>query len=87
MKEAGVDISRQYSKLLSEISHVQFDLVFTVCGNAEEQCPVFPGTTQVIHRGFDDPPKLAEETSSRRKKLECYLRVCLEIRDFIKNLK
>lgn len=86
MKQAGVDISTHYSKLLSELSHIQFDLVITVCGNAGERCPVFPGATRVVHHSFDDPPKLAEEQSGKREKLDCYLRVCLEIRDYVKML-
>jgi arsenate reductase len=59
MKEAGVDISRQESSLISELDQIRFDCVFTVCGDAHESCPLFPQPTPVIHVGFDDPPRLA----------------------------
>ena len=86
MKTAGVDISKHHSKLLSELAHIQFDLVITVCGHADAHCPLFPGATKVIHHGFDDPPLLAAKIHDENEKRACYLRVCLEIRDFIKNL-
>ena len=86
MKQEGVDIRNQFSKLTSELSHIQFNLVITVCDHADEHCPLFPGNTKVIHHGFDDPPQLAEKLTSENEKLACYLRVCLEIKDFIKNL-
>ena len=44
MKEAGVDISTHFSKLLTELPEKSFDLVITVCGNAHESCPVFSGS-------------------------------------------
>ena len=86
MKQAGVDIAHHQSKLLSELSHIQFDLVITVCGHADEHCPLFPGSTKVIYHGFDDPPQLAEKLTTEKEKLACYQRVCLEIQDFIKTL-
>ena len=43
MAEAGVDIAKQYSKTMVEIGPVEFDYVVTVCGQADENCPVFPG--------------------------------------------
>ena len=60
MAEAGVDISSQRSINVSEYADVEFDYVITVCGHADEHCPVFIGNAVVIHKGFDDPPKLAE---------------------------
>ena len=59
MAEAGVDISKHQSKTLDELSDVDFDYVITVCVNAHETCPVFPGNATVMHQGFDDPPRLA----------------------------
>ena len=55
MREIGVDISRQRSKSVDEFAGHEFDYVITVCDNASEQCPVFPGRTERIHWSFDDP--------------------------------
>ena len=56
MEEAGVDISRQKSKLLDELQHKTFDYVITVCGGAKESCPTFTGHVKNrIHIGFEDP--------------------------------
>jgi len=86
MKENGVDISDHYSKTLEELSHVSFDLVITVCGHADETCPVFSGNTKKIHSGFDDPPKIAANAKNEEEVLLPYKRVCLEIKDFIENI-
>ena len=61
MAEAGVPIDNQYSKTVAELPTLDFDYVVSVCGHANESCPVFPGKTRVIHVGFDDPPKLAKD--------------------------
>src|SRR5512137_2074150 len=58
MAEAGVDISGQRSKHVDELTGITFACVVTVCGHANEHCPVFPALPQVVHVGFDDPPKL-----------------------------
>lgn len=86
MKEAGVDISHHHSKLLSDLSDIEFDYVVTVCGHANENCPVFPGKTQVINAGFDDPPKLAQGARTEAERLAPYRRVRGEIREFIETL-
>jgi arsenate reductase len=86
MSEVGVDISSQRSKHLDELSDIEFDYVVTVCGRANETCPVFPGQTKVIHVGFDDPPALAAKCDNDAEKLDCYRRVRDEIRDFIETL-
>ena len=86
MKEAGVDISGHYSKLLSELSGITFDYVVTVCGHANENCPIFPGKTRKVHVGFDDPPKLAQESKTDEEALNHYRRVRDEIKDFINTL-
>ena len=82
MKEAGVDISGQSSKLVSTLAHVPFDLVVTVCGHADENCPTFLAKSRVVHVGFDDPPKLAKSAADEEQALNCYRRVRDEIRDF-----
>jgi arsenate reductase (thioredoxin) len=86
MKEAGVDISGHRSKLVTELTDVQFDYVVTVCGHANETCPFFPGKTKVMHVGFDDPPKLAEDAKTEEEALGHYRRVRDEIRAFVESL-
>jgi len=86
MAEAGVDISGQRSKHVNELRHVDFDYVVTVCGHANENCPVFLGKTKVIHVGFDDPPALAKGLSDEAVVLDIYRRVRDEIRDFVVSL-
>ncbi|WP_442506185.1 arsenate reductase ArsC [Novipirellula sp. SH528] len=83
MKEAGVDISGQSSKLASTLSDVPLDLVITVCGHADENCPAFLTKAKLVHVGFDDPPKLAKEAASEQDALDQYRRVRDEIRDFV----
>ena len=86
MAEAGVDISRQYSKTLAEIGPVEFDYVVTVCGHANENCPIFPGKAKVVHVGFEDPPKLTKDMPDGEEKLAVYRRVRDEIRAFVGKL-
>lgn len=87
MAEAGVDISGHHSKHVAELKHVPFDFVVTVCDQANESCPIFPGRTQVVHVGFDDPPQLAREAASEEEALGHYRRVRDEIREFIEHLE
>ena len=86
MAEAGVDISNHHSKLLQELSDIEFDYVITVCGHAHESCPLFTGNTTVFHVGFDDPPRLAAACKSEAEKLDCYRRVRDEIKKFVETL-
>ena len=86
MAEAGVDISDHQSKHLNDLKDVDFDVVVTVCGHANERCPIFPGKTRVVHVGFDDPPKLAEAAATEEEALECYRRVRDEIKIFVEML-
>lgn len=83
MNEAGVDISSQSSKLASSLADVTIDLVVTVCGHADENCPAFLTKAKLVHVGFDDPPKLDKEAASEAEALDQYRRVRDEIRDFI----
>ena len=86
MREAGVEISGQRSKGLEELAGLRFDLVVTLCGDAAERCPVFPGRTRVVHAGFDDPPRLAAGARSEEEALPHYRRVRDEIRDYVAGL-
>jgi len=55
MSEIGIDISAHRSKSVDEFIDQQFDYIITVCDNARESCPVFPGDARRIHWSFDDP--------------------------------
>lgn len=83
MAEAGVDISKHRSKNVDELKDIKFDFVVTVCGHANENCPLFPGKTKVIHAGFDDPPKLAKSARTEQEALAIYRCVRDQIRDFV----
>lgn len=88
MAEDGIDITSQESKTLQSLldAGVTFDLVYTVCGHADDNCPIFPGKTKVIHKGFDDPPKLAKDAKSEEEALNHYRRVRDEIRAWIETI-
>ena len=86
MAEEGVDISRHRSKTVAEWPDLEFDFVITVCSDADRNCPVFPGGAIKIHRGFDDPPRLAKNARTEEEALGHYRRVRDEIRDFIQTL-
>ena len=86
MAEEGIDISTQKSKAVADLPTDEFDYVVTLCGNAQETCPVFCGKAKVIHRGFDDPPRLAAGAKDEQEALEHYRRVRDEIRTFVMSL-
>ena len=86
MAEAGVDISGHRSKHLDELRDVLFDYVVTVCDHAHESCPMFPGKTKIVHVGFDDPPRLAQQAGSQEEALNCYRRVRDQIKAFVEQL-
>jgi arsenate reductase (thioredoxin) len=86
MSEAGVDISRQRSKHVSELANIPFDYVITVCDQVHESCPVFSGQTTFIHRGFDDPPRLVEHAETEDERLGLFRRVRDEIRAWVATL-
>ena len=65
MHEIGIDISGHHSKSVDEFSGQQFDYVITVCDNANEQCPVFPGNTKRIHWSFEDPAAIEGDKETR----------------------
>jgi arsenate reductase len=83
MAEAGLDISGQKSKDVDALGSTEFDYVITLCDNARESCPYFPAKTRLIHRGFDDPPKLAEKSKNEEEAMTHYHRVRDEIRAFV----
>ncbi len=64
MKEIGIDISKQRSKNVSEFLGQGFHYIITVCDNANESCPVFPGNSIRLHWPFPDPPHEKEITGA-----------------------
>ena len=76
MAEIGIDISGHRSKCLDEFLDQSFDYVITVCDNANQTCPVFPGNAVRIHWSFDDP---AEATGTESEKTAIFARVRDEI--------
>ena len=72
MEEMGIDISKQQSKTLNRYLQERFDYVITVCDDANEACPFFPGAKSRLHWSFEDPSK-AEGTEEER--LEVFRRV------------
>jgi arsenate reductase len=82
MREVGIDISGHRSKSVDEFAGQSFDYVLTVCDNAKESCPVFPGRTAIIHKNFEDPAALQGSEVQRfalfrrvRDEMRSYLRV------------
>ena len=86
MAEIDIDISGHHSKTVDELECHALDLVITVCGHADETCPAFPGGTKVVHRGFDDPPKLAAGAATEEEALGHYRRIRDEIREYVDRL-
>lgn len=86
MREAGVDIGSHSSKSLQSLDQVAFDLVVTVCDAASESCPRFANAAAVVHRSFDDPPRLAAGARDEAEAMPHYRRVRDEIRAFIQTI-
>ncbi len=83
MNEVGIDMSMQYSKVLSQLEDIGIDVVISVCSHADQTCPVFPGNSKRIFKGFEDPPKLAEKLVKKQEILDCYRKVRDQIKDYI----
>jgi arsenate reductase len=81
MREIGIDISHHRSKSIDELIGREFDYVITVCDNANERCPVFPGSAARIHRSFEDPPPATSGDEASR--LAIFRRVRDEIRNWL----
>jgi arsenate reductase len=81
MRELGIDISTRSSKSLDQFRDESFDLVVTVCDNAQGACPAFPGAGETLHWPFDDP---ADATGTEEEQLVEFRRVRDEIREKIK---
>ena len=86
MAEVAVDITGHESTHVDDLQHIAFDWVVTVCDHAAEQCPIFPGQALVVHRAFDDPPRLARDAKNEQETLRFYRRVRDEIRAYVETL-
>jgi len=82
MGELGIDLTGHRSKHVDEFVGQPFDYVLTVCDNAKESCPVFPGQTIAIHHSFEDPAAL---WGSEEERLKLFRRVRDEIRTYLKS--
>jgi arsenate reductase len=83
MDEAGVDISSHVSERVDPYLEQRFDYVITVCDNAQEACPVFPGAASKLHWNFDDP---AKATGTYEQQLIVFRKTRDEIADRIRQL-
>jgi len=80
MHELGIDISGHRSKSVDELTGQPFDYVLTVCDNAKESCPIFPGNTVTVHRCFEDP---AAVEGSEEERLAVFRRVRDRLRRYL----
>jgi arsenate reductase len=81
MRELGIYLGSHRSKHVGEFAGQSFDYVLTVCDNAKESCPMFPGQTVRIHRAFEDP---AARAGSEEERLALFRQVRDEIREYLR---
>ncbi len=79
MAEIGIDISTHHSKSIEEYQGIQFDIVVTVCDDAKENCPFFPGK-RLIHQSFEDPSACG---GSEVNIMNCFRRIRVEIKNWL----
>ncbi len=84
MQEVGIDISKQESKNTSEIPLDKIDIVITLCGDAAERCPVFPGKVERIHWEIEDP---AKAKGSEKEITQLFRRIRDKIKSYMENEK
>lgn len=83
MAEIGIDISKHRSNSVDEFVGQDFDYIITVCDNAKEACPVFPGKARRIHKNFEDPPTAS--VGDHNSRMATFRRVRDELRDWLKD--
>ena len=85
MKEIGIDINEQRAKSIEEFPKDSFDYVITVCDNANQQCPAFPGASH-IHWSIEDPAAVAGDENTRLKAFRIARDDLIQrLREFIKS--
>lgn len=82
MAEVGMDISHHVSQSVEDVPNIPYDFVITVCDNANEQCPVFPGATKKLHQNFPDP---ANAVGTDQEILDQYRAVRDQIGEFCRS--
>ncbi len=82
MKEDNIDISGNTSNNVEEFIATEFDFVITVCDNANESCPVFPGNSKKFHHNFPDPAKF---TGNNSEVFAFFIEVRNSIREYSRN--
>lgn len=83
LRELGIDISHHRSKSVDEFAGQEFAFVITVCDNAKESCPVFPGRTQRIHWSFPDPAAVQGSEDERTAAFRCVRdEIALRVKSF-----
>jgi len=82
LKDLNIDISDARSKLTIEFKDTEFDIVVTVCDNARETCPFFPGAKELVHKSFQDPSDIQ---GNEKEKLEAFKKTRDEIRSWLDN--
>ena len=81
MAEIGIDISSHRSKSVDEFVGQDLDYVITVCSNANETCPVFPGAIKRLHWPFDDPAAMEDAAAFRRIRDQIHSRIMVFLAD------
>ena len=81
MRELDIDISAHRCKSVDEFQGQQFDYILTVCDNAKETCPIFPGQALMFHQTFEDP---AAAQGSHEERLALFRQVRDQLREFLK---
>ncbi len=83
MSEIGIDISDYRSKSVDEFLDKEFDYVITVCDNARQTCPFFPGNHELVHWNIEDP---APALGSEEERLLIFRKIRDQLRDYIQKL-
>ncbi len=84
LREDGINTDSLYSKTINELGDINFDCVITLCGDANETCPMYLKKTKLIHKGFDDPAKF---TGKEEAVLEKFRKVRDEIKEYVQKLR
>ncbi len=85
IEELGLNMSQYISKNIKSLKAINFDVVITVCDNASELCPIFPGKILRVHHSFQDPPRLVANLTNDYEKLAIYREIRDDIKKYLAN--